>query len=156
MVKFTKRNKNKGMVVVVAQNKKTEELCCFYVSDFHLEMILIPYINKKLKNNEEIKIVTEKNLKETVKILISKMNLDQKTKEEILELGWDNINSDISNNTNIIIIGSKKYIEEKNSLIENSNIENINVVNCYEFDEVKDEMNEIVEEHDNTLNTLGN
>ena len=84
------------------------------------------------------------------------MNLDQKTKEEILELGWDNINSDISNNTNIIIIGSKKYIEEKNCLIENSNIENINVVNCYEFDEVKDEMNEIVEEHDNTLNTLGN
>ena len=50
----------------------------------------------------------------------------------------------------------KKYIEEKNCLIENSNIENINVVNCYEFDEVKDEMNEIVEEHDNTLNTLGN
>ena len=138
------------------KNKKIFKTCSFYVSDFHLEMILIPYINKKLKNNEEIKIVTEKNLKETVKILISKMNLDQKTKEEILELGWDNINSDISNNTNIIIIGSKKYIEEKNCLIENSNIENINVVNCYEFDEVKDEMNEIVEEHDNTLNTLGN
>ena len=54
------------------------------------------------------------------------------------------------------IVWAKKYIEEKNCLIENSNIENINVVNCYEFDEVKDEMNEIVEEHDNTLNTLGN
>ena len=141
---------------MVTKNKKIFKTCSFYVSDFHLEMILIPYINKKLKNNEEIKIVTEKNLKETVKILISKMNLDKKKKEEILELGWDNINSDISNNTNIIIIGSKKYIEEKNCLIENSNIENINVVNCYEFDEVKDEMNEIVEEHDNTLNTLGN
>ena len=141
---------------MVTKKKKIFKTCSFYVRDFHLEMILIPYINKKLKNNEEIKIVTEKKLKETVKILISKMNLDQKTKEEILELGWDNINSDISNNTNIIIIGSKKYIEEKNCLIENSNIENINVVNCYEFDEVKDEMNEIVEEHDNTLNTLGN
>ena len=141
---------------MVTKNKKIFKTCSFYVSDFNLEMILIPYINKKLKNNEEIKIVTEKNLKETVKILISKMNLDQKTKEEILNLGWDNINSDISNNTNIIIIGSNKYIQEKNSLIENSDIENINVVNCYEFDEVKDEMNEIVEEHDNTLNTLGN
>ena len=27
------------------------KLCSFYASDFHLEMIILPYINKKLEDN---------------------------------------------------------------------------------------------------------
>ena len=54
---------------------KIEKLCCFYVSDFHLEMILLPYINKRL--DENIIIKTEKDLRDTVETLVSKMNLNQ-------------------------------------------------------------------------------
>ena len=85
MVKFTRRQ-SKGMNKMVVENR-IEKLCCFYVSDFHLEMILLPYINKKIEENIIIK--TERNLEETVNILVSKMNLNEKNKEKILSLGWN-------------------------------------------------------------------
>ena len=95
---------------------KIERLCCFYVSDYHLEMILLPYISKKI--NEKIIIKTEKNLRETVKILVSKTNLSEEEKEKILNLGWDNEeNKKIEDKSIIIIIGNKKYIENKNDEI---------------------------------------
>ena len=37
---------------MVVENK-IEKLCCFYVSDFHLEMILLPYINKTIEENKK-------------------------------------------------------------------------------------------------------
>ena len=60
------------MIKMIAPNKKIEKRCCFYVSEFHLEMILIPYINEKIE--EDITILTEKNLKQTLEILITKIN----------------------------------------------------------------------------------
>ena len=66
---------------------KIEKLCCFYVSDFHLEMILLPYINKKL--DENIIIKTEKDLRDTVETLVSKMNLNEENKDKILKLEWN-------------------------------------------------------------------
>jgi len=53
---------------MVVQNKRLEKTCCFYVSDFHLEMILVPYINESI--DEEITIITNKDLRESLQILI--------------------------------------------------------------------------------------
>ena len=40
-------------------NKETKEkICTFFVSDYHFEMISLPYIDKKLEENEEIIILT--------------------------------------------------------------------------------------------------
>ena len=113
-------------------------------------MILVPYINKKIEEN--IKILTEKKLKETLEILISKMNLKEENKQKILQLGWDG-EKIIKENSNIIIIGSKEYIKNKNEEIENKNA--ISVLDCYEFEEEKDNINNIVKQYKNTLNTLG-
>ena len=135
---------------MVIQNERKEKACCFYVSEFHLEMILIPYINKKI--DEDITIVTDKNLRETVEILVSKMNLKEDNKEKILKLGW-NGEQETKENSNLIIIGSKDYIEEKNKQIENKNV--VSVLDCYDFEKEKHNMNEIIKQYKNTLNTLG-
>ena len=135
---------------MVVQNERKEKLCCFYVSEFHLEMILVPYINERI--GENITILTEKKLRETVEILISKMNLKEENKEKILNLEW-NGNKEIKENSNIIIIGSKEYIQEKNKELENKNV--LNVLDCYNFEEEKDNINNIVKQYNNTLNTLG-
>jgi len=135
---------------MVAQNKETEKNCCFYVSEFHLEMILVPYINEKIE--EEITVLTEKDLTETLGILISKINLKEENKRKILELGW-NKGEKIKENSNIIIIGSKEYIMQKNKEIEIFNP--ITVLDCYNFEEEKEEINNIIKQYNNTLNTLG-
>ena len=135
---------------MVVQDKREEKTCCFYVSDFHLEMILVPYINEKI--NENITILTDRNLKETVKVLISKINLKEENKEKILNLGWDG-EEKIKENSNIIIIGTKEYIKNKNEEIKDRNI--ISILDCYDFEEEKNNMEEIVKQYKNTLNTLG-
>jgi len=135
---------------MVVQDKRQEKTCCFYVSEFHLEMILVPYINEKIE--EEITVLTEKDLTETLGILISKINLKEENKRKILELGW-NKGEKIKENSNIIIIGSKEYIMQKNKEIEIFNP--ITVLDCYNFEEEKEEINNIIKQYNNTLNTLG-
>ena len=134
---------------MVVQNKRIEKACCFYVSEFHLEMILLPYINEKI--NEDINILTEKNLKNTLEILLSKMNIAEENKQKIMQLKWDG--EEPREKSNIIIVGSKKYIEDKNKEIEC--LKPVSILDCYEFDEEKDNMNYIVKNYQKTLNTLG-
>ena len=141
---------------MLIENKSIEKICSFYVSDFHLEMILMPYINKELEENKNIIIKTEKNLKDTVEILVSKMNLNDENKERILNLDWNNeFNKKANNNSDVIVIGSEKYINDINSEIKNENIENVKIIDCYNFNDVKDNMNKIIEFHDKSLNTMG-
>ena len=133
---------------MVVQNKGLEKACCFYVSEFHLEMIIVPYINKMI--DENITILTEKNLRKTIEILISKMNLQEENKEKILKLSWEG-DTEIKESSNVIIIGSKEYIKEKNENLENA----VSVLDCYDFEEEKDNINKIIQQYERTLNTLG-
>ena len=152
MVKFTSKQL-KGMNKMLVEHK-IEKLCCFYVSDFHLEMILLPYINKKI--DENIIIKTEKDLRDTVEILISKMNLSKENKDKILNLGWNRKEyKKIEDKSNVIIIGNKEYIDDINFQIKEKNIKNATVVDCYEFEDVKDKMENIIDNYSQNLNTTG-
>ena len=135
---------------MVIQDERKEKTCCFYVSEFHLEMILVPYINERI--DENITILTEKKLKETLEILISKINLKEENREKILKLGW-NGDEKIKENSNIIIIGSKEFIKNKKEELENKNI--LSVLDCYNFEEEKDDIENILKQYTNSLNTLG-
>ena len=102
---------------MIVKKKRLEKLCCFYVSEFHLEMILVPYINNVIEKNKKVSILTEIDLEETIKILMSKINLSEKRKKEILDLGWKNNQTpNIEEEMCVIVIGNKKYIEEKGYL----------------------------------------
>ncbi|MCI8655106.1 MAG: hypothetical protein HFJ48_04460 [Clostridia bacterium] len=138
--------------MVVTNDKNIKRMCSFYVSDFHLEMIILPYIAEKINENKNIKIVTESSLEQSMKVLLSKINL--KNKEDILKIGWENNCLDnIDDNTVVIINGTEKFIKEKNDSIKQDNIE---IVNCFRFEEVKDKMEDIVNKHEKVINSLKN
>ena len=40
------------------ENKENKKMYVFYVSEFHLEMILLPFVNKKIEEKEKIIINT--------------------------------------------------------------------------------------------------
>ncbi len=139
---------------MVVENNKIEKICCFYVSDFHLEMILVPYINAHI--NENIVIITENDFNETVGILVSKMNLKKENKEKILNLGWNGKKeNNIEDKSIIIIIGNKKYIENKNDEIRERNNEDITIIDCYNFEDIKQNMDNIINDYSKNLNTTG-
>ena len=80
------------------------------------------------------------------------MNLNAENKEKILKLGWDG-EEKIKENSNIIIIGSREFIRKKNEELEKKNV--LSVLDCYDFEEEKDDIDNIVKKYKTSLNTLG-
>ena len=57
-------------------NKNTEEkVCTFYVSDYHFEMTILPYLDKKITNQDKIVLLTQNNLEKSVKTVLENTNL---------------------------------------------------------------------------------
>ena len=141
---------------MTVKNETVKKKCCFYASDFHLEMTIVPYINRKIEENKNIIIVTEKKLEETVNILISKMNI--KNKHLISALNWNNndIMQVVGKQEPIVIInGSKKFVENKNKDIKTILKESpVEVIDCFCFDEIKDEIIKIRDSYSEVINNL--
>lgn len=125
------------------KESSNETICGFYASEFHLEMMILPYINKNIEENKKIYLINEKNLNESVKNVISKINLDESRKQNILNLGWDDKNdkkikqiNQENEKTTIIINGSDNFNKKINSQIEFK--ENFEIINCYNLEETND------------------
>lgn len=141
---------------MVLEEKKVKNICNFYVSEYHLEIMLLPYISKKIDNEENITLITEIDLESTLNVVIERINLDKDKKEKIKKIGWNIQNiENIIPNTNVILIGSKKFINEKVFELKERQVENLEIIACYNYNEVKNDMKEIVSKYDGMLNTLG-
>ncbi|MCI9435351.1 MAG: hypothetical protein HFI86_08825 [Bacilli bacterium] len=146
------------------KNQKTKEkVCTFFASDYHFEMISLPYINKKIENNKEVIILTENNLENTIKDLISKMNLKESNRNKILNIDWknDNLNkfkkikSDIENDKEIVIFikGKENYIKNINKNIEKwvENSSSTKIIDCYDIEEVGENLDIIMDKYSKIL-----
>ena len=90
MVKFTSEQKSiERMDNMVLEEKKVKNICNFYVSEYHLEIMLLTYISKKIDNEENITIITEIDLESTLNVVIERINLDKDKKEKIKKIGWN-------------------------------------------------------------------
>lgn len=152
-----------------------EKLCSFYVSDWHLVTMLLPYINKQINEKANIITVLENDIEENIKTLITKLNL--KNEKKILNLDWKKSNGikysafqEKMNNleekeiTNVIFIsGGKDYIDLTNKNIEKFIRDNkekiekmkIKIIDCYEVGEFNLNIQEILGKHNKILNTSG-
>ena len=150
------------------KNQKTKEkTCAFYASDYHFEMISLPYINKKLDESKEVIVLTENNLKETIKTLVSKINLNEDKKVDILKIDWENndlnkfkkINEDIKSKKDMEIFGKGKenYIKNINENIEKwtEKSKNVEIIDCYDMEEISQDMDNIMDQYKFTLKTTG-
>ena len=156
--------------------KKLEKLCSFYVSDWHLTTMILPYINSKIEKDVNVVPVLENKLEENIKILVEKLNL--KNKEKILSINWKNLDSikyeNIENKLNeelnknnknnetetiILVNGSKEYIEKNNSNIEKwletSKISKLKIINFFEVTDFNNNIVEILSNHNKVFNTSG-
>jgi len=153
-----------------------KKICGFYVSSMHLVTMILPYIKNETNRDVKFETVLEYNLKENVSNVLSNLVINDKEKENILNINWNsnkiqkysNIEKRLKNiignkKTNILISGSKKYIEEANIIVEkflNKNTNKINkkkitIINCYEVREFDDNIREILDAHELIINTSG-
>ena len=136
------------------EKKENKKMYVFYVSEFHLEMILLPFVNKKIEEKEKIIINTEYDLEDTMKVLLNRMNLKEENKEKILGLNWNKKEKqEMYNKSNIITIGRQEYIDKINYEIKQENLNNIRMLDCYKFDDIKEEISDIANKYDGNFNT---
>ena len=151
-------------------NPNIKKLCNFYVNDLHLYVMLLPYISKQINEDVEITTIFKELKKQNMETILNKLNIQNK--ERILGINWFDSNKDSyekikkvitdgikKNKKNTIIIGGdKEYILENSknviNLIKNNNSD-IKIINCYNIEEIGNEMKEILKDYDGVLNTLG-
>lgn len=140
--------------------KYIQKLCCFYASDWHLTVMLLPYINSKIEENSSIYMRCENNIEEKMMILLNKLEI--KNKSSIMDINWNNKVAEDDNDINekiYIVSGRDNFIKEKNNIIEqyykNKDVK-VKIINCYEITKEKN-LGEIIEEngYKTILNTKG-
>lgn len=147
---------------MMTQEINTVKKCCLYASDFHLEMILLPYIKENLYKSKFI-IITQKDLSDTIELLLDRVNITKKEKQDILQLSWkENINGDISNlkneivnnqNIELIINGESHYIKKINDELKMLGNDSINIIDCFDINDKIIDLNYIRNNYKDILNT---
>ena len=152
-------------------------ICSFYVSDWHLTAMLLPFIEERVKNGDNINTIFEKDIENNMKEILNRLQIDSKTKEEILNIDWKSkslikyddvknyLNQAIKNKgeTIILVEGNKerieyinknidKWIEKQPRKLKNKSIK---IINCYEVTEFNEDLKGILNMHDKILNTSG-
>ena len=144
-----------------------EKVCAFYASDYHFEMITLPFICKNMDDSKKVILLTENNLEETVKTLLSRMNFDENRKNEILDIDWkDNdlkkfkqIKKNVKEqkDTVVFIKGKENYIKNANKNLENwlANKEKLEIVDCYDVGEIGENIDNVMDKYGKVLGTSG-
>ena len=157
--------------------KEKLKICSFYVSDWHLTAMLLPYIEDAKERNEHLNTILEKNISYNMKEILSRVRMDDRKKENIMKIGWENKEllkyNDIKkymekitkyeNNITIIVEGHKDRIEYIGKNIDRwikksekkLKKKEIKIINCYEVTEFNKDLEEILDGHDKILNTSG-
>lgn len=129
--------------------------CLFCASDYHLEMILLPYIKQRI-NNSKFVVFTQDDLEDTLKKVLNSTNIEDKLKEKIININWkrkESVKDFIKDerNTIVIINGDYNYIQSINNKILDRNIE---IIDCFHIDDLNVDVSVLYKKYSNVLNTM--
>lgn len=129
-----------------------DRVCCFYASREHLMSILLPYINEKLEENQNIVTILEEDIGKETKDLKKIFNFEKENWSKIEEVfkRKENLKDSEFKDSVVIIIGNNSFLEQKNK-IDEAKI----VINCFELMQGLDKIEKILEESDKILTTKG-
>ena len=134
---------------------KKKSFCSFYVSEYHLLTILVPYINEQISDSKNVELILENDMSEYVKKYLKRNEVFNISK--IVKLNWRRVKNEeikIKQDTDIIIVcGKEGFIEKVNRRIkEYENVKEL--INCFNIESLSN-LEEVVKEHDFVLRTNG-
>ena len=147
-----------------------EKICGFYVNDWHLAVMLLPYIKSEIEQGKTLITFLEENIERNINALLSKLNFQEEVKNKIKNIKWQNkriikyseIEKELKNYKNSITIltaGKREYIENvyKNieKFIKSKQLKKIKILDCYEVTGFNKNIREVLDCHDKILNTAG-
>ena len=169
MVKFVS-NQNCGRGTNMYKNEKIKRMCSFYASDIHLTTMMLPYLVTKVEKGDKIYTFLDHSIEKEIQILLSKLNLKNKTLETIKSINWKAKTEMEFSNTKewkniegkkiyILVTGKQQNIQEIKQkiekLIENDQNLKVNIINFFDINDINNDIKEILKNHDKVLNTSG-
>ena len=140
---------------------KIKRVCGFYVNEWHLTTMILPYIVKRLEKGDKLVNVFQYDIKNNIKELLSKMNINAKTEKRLLEINWTSNNiENISKKceVQIIIAGEFDYVAKENQKIQPAvrdvKDREITIINLYKIVDNKN-ISDILDENEYVINTSG-
>lgn len=152
-------------------------ICSFYVSDWHLTAMLLPFVEEQVEKNENLHTIFQKSIVHNMKEILSRIKISERTKDKIINVDWKSKNlikySEVrkfmekatrnQTKATIIIEGNRDRIEYINKNIDKwiqkqdkkISRKQIKIINCYEVTEFNENLQEILDKHDKILNTSG-
>lgn len=135
---------------------KNQRICTFFVSEYHLLTIILPYINKTITEEKDVEIILEKDITRSLKKYIKIVDLYADQEEKIISLNWKKESKDVYekdlSNSEVFIIGSQKFIKKVNSKLD---VKNTRIIfDCYYINKLEN-INEINVDYEYILKTYG-
>lgn len=143
---------------MITKECNTESTCLICASEYHMELILLPFLKSKM-DTKKIVIFTEKDIKKTIYILLDKINIKNEEKDRFKTIDWSRndekklkiLEQYQANDEKVLVIlnGMKKYIDYiKNNIKEKRNIETVECFYIYDsdvdFENIRDKYSKIL------------
>ena len=74
---------------------KNQRICTFFVSEYHLLTIILPYINKTITEEKDVEIILEKDITRSLKKYLKIVDLYADQEEKIISLNWKKESKDV-------------------------------------------------------------
>ena len=106
----------------------TQKLCSFYVSNMHFATMILPFVNKQIKEKTSVVTFLENNFTKNIELVLSRLTISDEVKKEILKINWKDTNATKYLNIEKIL---KMQLNKNcnNIIIVNGNEEYINIIN---------------------------
>lgn len=137
-------------------------ICSFCVNDYHLVVMLMPYIYEAINEGKKVITIFDRDLKETSYKVISTNEKFWKNEKKLENVDWEKTRFDkisqkfenVQNNDIIIVVGSDDFIERMNRLIINFHT-NFTILNCFDITDIAKNENFKITDYSKILNTKG-
>ena len=106
----------------------TQKLCSSYVSNMHFATMILPFVNKQIKEKTSVVTFLENNFTTNIELVLSRLTISDEVKKEILKINWKDTNATKYLNIEKIL---KMQLNKNcnNIIIVNGNEEYINIIN---------------------------
>ena len=152
-----------------------ERVCGFYVSNMHFATMILPFINREIKEETNFITFFELNQKSNINTVLSGVVANLEDKEKIIKIDWGDTKilkisdvekkiKNISTGNNIILVcGREEYIDMVNSYINKyidknrkklANLQ-IKIIDCFEVNSFNENIRQILATHNKIINTSG-
>ena len=137
-------------------------ICSFCVNDYHLAVMLVPYIYEAINEGKKVITFFDRSLEDIIKKIILTNEKFWKNEECFSNIDFGKTRFDklaekfenVQNNDVVIVAGKDDFIERINRLIINFHI-NFTLLNCFNISDIAKNENFKISNYSKILNTKG-